>query len=204
MTDAQVVLLAHLQNEIVKPGGVIGARGNAAAVERNATLTNAAQLLAAARAAGATVVHVGNAYDEAGTGVNRSVPQFAGAVKAGLLRQGYWGAEFAAEIEPGAAEAVILRTGIGAFTGTALADMLPTPAGTTVFVGGVSTRLVVEAIVFELADRGYAPVVVADCCTAATEVEHDDALRVLARFARVASLAESVAQLRDVRAAAHG
>ena len=187
------VTVFNMQNEIVHPDGNIGARGNAAVVRERGVLANTAALLAAARARGAPVYYVGSGYDEHYGGLNRSVPLFAEHEPHGRLRIGSWGAQFHAEIAPRDGEAVLYRGGIGAFAATPIGDLLP--AGAHVYVAGVSTRLVVEAAVFELTDRGFTVSVVEDCCAAASAAAHEDAIKTLRLFAAIEPAAQVIARL---------
>jgi len=87
------------------------------------------------------------------------------------------------------------RCGIGAFAATPIGGLLPPPDGTRVYIAGVSTRLVVEAAVFEFTDRGYAVSVVEDCCAAASPQAHADAVKTLALFAAIESADEVIGRL---------
>lgn len=187
-----VVAIFNLQNEIVHPDGHIGARGNAALVRQRGVLANTAALLTAARAHGVPVIYVGSGYNERYDGLNRSVAQFAGSEADGLLQLGSWGARFHDDIAPRDGDVVLYRGGIGAFAATPIDRHLPPPDDARVYVAGVSTRLVVEAAVFEFTDRGYAVSVVEDCCAAASAQAHEDAVATLARFAAIESAAHVI------------
>lgn len=182
-----VVTVFNLQNEIIHPDGHIGARGNAALVAQRGVLANTAALLAAARSRGIPVFYVGSGYNESYDGLNRSVRLFAEHEPDHRLQIGSWGAQFHADIAPRPGDVVLYRPGLGAFAATPIGELLPAPDGTHVYIAGVSTRLVVEAAVFEFTDRGYAVSVVEDCCAAASSQAHDDAIKTLGMFATIAS-----------------
>jgi nicotinamidase-related amidase len=182
-----VVIVLNMQNEIVHPDGVIAARGNAARVSARGVLENTASLCEAVRRTGTPAIYAGSGYDDEYRGLNRSVPQFGPLEQKGLLRIGTWGAEFHETIAPKAGDVVFYRGGLGLFAASPLGAHLPPPADTRVYLAGVSTRLVVEAAVFELTDRGYAVTVVEDCCAAATDEAHTGAIAVLSSFATIES-----------------
>jgi nicotinamidase-related amidase len=196
-----VVAVFNLQNEIIHPDGKIGARGNAAVVAERGVIANTAALLAVARAAGIDVIYVGSGYNEHYDGLNRTVTLFAEHEPEGRLQIGSWGAAFHDEIAPQDGDAVFYRGGIGAFAATPIADHLPPAAGTRVYLAGVSTRLVVEAAVFEFTDRGYAVTVVADCCAAASPRAHEDAIKTLQMFAEIETSEQVKARLTVSRSA---
>lgn len=190
-----VMAVFNLQNEIVHPDGSIGARGNAAVVAERGVIKNTAALLAAARAAGLPVFYVGSGYNDRYDGLNRTVTLFAEHEPEGRLQAGSWGASFHDGIAPRDGDTVFYRGGIGAFAATPIGDLLPPPDGTRVYVAGVSTRLVVEAAVFEFTDRGYAVTVVEDCCAAASPQAHEDAISTLRMFAEIEPSGQVIARL---------
>jgi biuret amidohydrolase len=196
-----LLAIFNLQNEIVHPDGSIGSRGNAAVVAERGVLSRTAALLAAARAAAIPVVYVGSGYNASYDGLNRTVTLFAEHEPEGRLQVGSWGASFHADIAPQDGDTVFYRGGIGAFAATGIGDLLPPPDETRVYIAGVSTRLVVEAAVFEFTDRGYAVTVVADCCAAASAQAHEDAIKTLRMFAEIETSEQVIAHLAASRSA---
>lgn len=191
-----IVMVFNMQNEIVHPDGHIGARGNAARVRDRGVLGHTAAVLCAARACGVAVFYVGNAYNAAYDGLNRSVTLFAEHEPQQRMQLGSWGTEFHADIAPLAGDTVVYRAGLGSFANSNIGELLPAPAGTHVYLAGVSTRLVVEAAVFELTDRGYRVTVLADCCAAASQTAHQDALKTLSLFAHIGESGDAISALR--------
>jgi len=180
-----IVTIFNMQNEIVHPDGHIGVRGNAEVVRERGILAKTAGLLAAARERGVPVIYVGSGYDECYGGLNRSVPLFAGSEQEHRLQVGSWEAEFHADIAPRDGDTVLYRGGLGAFASTPIGSLIPAPADAHIYIAGVSTRLVVEAAVFEFTDRGYEVSVVEDCCAAASPQAHADAIKTLQMFAAI-------------------
>ncbi len=196
-----VIAVFNMQNEIIHPDGKIGARGNAAVVAERGVIPHTAALLAAARAAGIDVIYVGSGYNERYDGLNRTVTLFAEHEPEGRLQVGSWGAAFHDEIAPQDGDTVFYRGGIGAFAATGIGDHLASRETTHVYIAGVSTRLVVEAAVFEFTDRGYAVTVVADCCAAASPQAHEDAIKTLRMFAEIETSEQVIDRLAASRSA---
>jgi nicotinamidase-related amidase len=194
---SSVVAIFNMQNEIIHPDGKIGARGNAAVVRERCILPKTAALLAAARAASVPVFYVGSGYNESYDGLNRSVTLFAEHEPEGRLQVGSWGAQFHPDIAPRDGDTVLYRGGIGCFASTPIAKLLPPPDACHVYLAGVSTRLVVEAAVFEFTDRGYPVSVVEDCCAAASPQAHADAIKTLSMFAAIETAEQVVGRLSD-------
>lgn len=192
---SSVVAIFNMQNEIIHPDGKIGARGNAAVVRERGILGHTAALLATARSVSVPVIYVGSGYNASYDELNRSVPLFAEHEPEGRLQVGSWGAQFHPDIAPQDGDTVLYRGGIGCFATTPIAKLLPPPDGTRVYVAGVSTRLVVEAVVFEFTDRGYPVSVVEDCCAAASPQAHADAIKTLGLFAAIQTAEQVSRQL---------
>jgi nicotinamidase-related amidase len=190
-----VVTVFNMQNEIVHPDGHIGARGNAALVRDRGVLRNTAAVLGQARQAGAAIFYIGSGYNDRYDGLNRSVALFADSEPGGLLQVGSWGAQFHADVAPHDGEVVLYRPGIGSFSSTPIGELLPGPDDAHIYIAGVSTRLVVEAAVFEFTDRGYAVSVLEDCCAAASPQAHADAIATLRLFAEIQSSAEVIGRI---------
>jgi nicotinamidase-related amidase len=190
-----VVTVFNMQNEIVHPDGHIGARGNAAVVSARGVLANTAGLLASARRHGVPVIYIGSGYNESYDGLNRSVPLFADNEVEQRLQIGSWGARFHDKVAPQDGEAVLYRAGLGAFSATPMGDLLPPPDDAHIYIAGVSTRLVVEAAVFEFTDRGYPVSVLEDCCAAASAQAHADAITTLRLFAAIESSSQVAARI---------
>jgi nicotinamidase-related amidase len=187
-----VVTVFNMQNEIVHPDGHIGGRGNAALVRERGVLGNTAAVLARARKSGAAIFYVGSGYNDRYDGLNRSVALFADSEPGRRLQVGSWGAQFHADIAPHEDDVVLYRPGIGSFSSTPIGELLPGPDDAHIYIAGVSTRLVVEAAVFEFTDRGYAVSVLEDCCAAASPQAHADAIATLKLFAQIQSSAEVI------------
>lgn len=114
------------------PGGLLPLSGPEAAGAR------AAELLAAARAKGVMVVHVGH---------NASA-----------------GRGFHADVAPLEGEAVVMKDDVNAFLGTDLQARLQAAGIKRVVVCGMQTHMCVEGAARAAADLGYEVVVVADAC----------------------------------------
>lgn len=114
------------------PGGLLPLSGPEAASAR------AAELLAAARAHGTMVVHVGH---------NASA-----------------GRGFHADVAPLEGEAVVMKDEVNAFLGTDLQARLQAAGIKRLVVCGMQTHMCVEGAARAAADLGYEVVVVADAC----------------------------------------
>jgi len=181
------VLALHFQNAVVHPEGVVARRGNAEQVIKRNVLANVKRLFVSAREASVPVIHVASSSPPEPPAVSSSAPIFGSVHAQGVFERGSWGAAFHDEAVPATGEAVLYHAGILSFPNTGLDDLLRRSGTTSVAVCGVATRLVVEAAVFELTDRGFQTYLVEDCCACGRADQHEQSLEILRNFATIVS-----------------
>ena len=184
------LVLIDLINEIVDPKGKLAGKGYAEFVERHGTLDKVHQLLSAARSEGIPIFHVRVAFSPDYKEQPEASPLFGGAKKFAALENGSWGAEFHPKASPKTNEAEMIKHRVSAFYGTPLDLVLRTYGITEILVCGVATDLAVQSAARDAHDRDYVTTIVADCCAAATDEDHDQALRLLSKIASVKVLAD--------------
>jgi biuret amidohydrolase len=185
------VLALHFQNAVVHPDGAVARRGNAEQVIKRNVLANVGRLFASAREAGVPVIHVASSSPPEPPAVASSAPIYSSVHAQGVFERGSWGAAFHEDAAPATGEAVLHHTGILSFPNTGLEDLLSGAGTTSVAVCGVATRLVVEAAVFELTDRGFQTYLVEDCCACGRAEQHEQSLEVLRNFATIIGSADA-------------
>ena len=121
--------------------------------------TNAAQVLAAFRAAGEPVVHVQHAWD---------------APDAEYRQPGTPGFEIHDAVQPAGDEPVVLKEEPNSFVGTGLEERLHGLGVEEVVVAGMMSSMCVDATVRAAVDLGFAATVVHDAC-AAPDLEFEGA-----------------------------
>ena len=137
LTEATLVLIDY-QNEYLS--GPLALEGAAAAVER------AAELVAAAREAGARIVHV----------AHRGAP-------GGLFDRAAERGAFIAALAPQPGEAVVEKPRPNAFSGTNLGELVG-PSGSAIVVAGFMTHNCVSSTVRAALDLGLAVTLASDAC----------------------------------------
>lgn len=126
-------------------------------------LEHVAALLAAARTAGARVVHCTAEFREDRQGSGTNAPMLRASAKAGNLIQGTPSVELVPELGPQPSDLVVPRVhGMTPFTGTALDAMLRNLGITTVIATGVSLNVGVTGMAIEAVGLGYEVVVPPD------------------------------------------
>ena len=141
-------------------GGVIGPQAGLpmlADEARREAIPNIAKLLAAARAAGATVVHCLINRRPDGRGSNTNARLFAaGKSFSADLTPGSAGGSVLPEFGPEPEDLVLTRIhGVGPMTGTDLDSVLRNLGVTTIVGVGVSVNVAITNFVMDAVNRGY-------------------------------------------------
>ncbi|MDP2759784.1 MAG: isochorismatase family cysteine hydrolase [Sideroxyarcus sp.] len=186
-TDTAVVLVDFI-NEIVDPKGKLAGKGYAEFDQRHGTMDRVNQLLLLARSRGFAVCHIGLRFSSDYREQPETSPLFGGAKKFGALMEGSWGAEFHLKAAPISGEACLPKHRVSAFYGTPLELLLRTYGVRRVLVAGCATDMAVQAAIRDAHDRDFLAVVVSDCCMAASDDDHNQTLRMLAKVAAVLTL----------------
>jgi len=191
-------LFLDFQHDVCAPGGRMVSQTDEVLARFAAAVGEAARVLAAARAAGVTVLHVRHAfapgYPELSqlaekTGMQRTV------IERRAFVDGEEGAEIVAPLRPLAGEPVLRKTTISPFRSTDLGERLARSGLDTVVLCGVVTHYVVLTTGVEAQDRGLRVLVVRDACSSGDLVRHDTALAILRPLAHVVDGAEAVRAL---------
>jgi nicotinamidase-related amidase len=166
------LVLLDYQNYGVHPDGY-WSKAMPGLVERVApALERTKRALEAARAAGLTVIHIGNAWREGHPDINPYTPWQADAKAAGRSTEGSWGIEFYEPLAPANGELVVRKRAVSGFAGTELDRLLRVHDVATLVIAGIVTNFVAEGTARDASDRGYRVVVLADCCESVTDEWH--------------------------------
>ena len=167
-TTAFVVI--DMQRDFVEPGGFGETLGNDVSLLQ-AVVPPLKRALAAARAAGLTIVHTREGHrpdlsDLPPAKLNRGSPTLRigdPGPKGRILVRGEYGHDIVDELQPLPGELLIDKPGKGSFHGTNLTEELVSRGITSLIVTGVTTEVCVHTTVREANDRGYEALVLSDC-----------------------------------------
>lgn len=171
-----------LQRDFLDEGGLIASFGDDISPMR-AIIPNAVALIAAARAAGLTVIHTREGYapdlsDMHPLKRDRGVAGRAGPLGRFLIR-GEAGHAHIAECLPLPEETIIDKPGFGSFYRTDLEAILRGKGIEAVILFGVTTQCCVASTMREAVDRGFRCLTVEDACAATTKDLHDAAISLI-------------------------
>jgi nicotinamidase-related amidase len=195
------VVLIEYQNDFTSEGGAL--HGAVAPVmEQNGMLDKTQELVDAARAAGATIVHAPITFAP-GFGELADHPYgiLKGVVDSSAFVKGSWGAEIVDALAPQEGDIVVEgKRGLDAFATTNLDFILRARGITTIALGGFLTNCCVESTMRTGYEKGYSVVTLSDCVAATSPEEHDNAIRFdYPMFSRPMSAAEFSASVAGER-----
>jgi len=156
------VLIMDYQNDIV--AGV--------AANYPQLLDKAAGVLAAARQASLPVIYVVVRFRPGYPEVSARNKIFSGMKQIGRLLDGTPGADIHPRVAPQAAEVIVTKRRVGAFSTTDMETVLRAQNVTTLVLLGIATSGVVLSTVRWAADADYEMIVLEDCCADADAEVH--------------------------------
>lgn len=184
------LILIDFINDIVDRGGKLAGKGYADFVQNNDVSARVAELLALARERRWPIFHVRVGFAPDYQNHPADSPLFGAAKQFSALCLGTWGTEFADFAKPVPGEEIVTKPRVSAFYKTALDEMLRAADVSRVVIAGCATDLAVQAAARDAHDRDYAVVVAQDACAAASEEDDRSSRIVLAKIAKVLSVAE--------------
>ena len=191
------LLAMDFENDIVHPEGAFKDFGFAQMVADNGVLDKTAQLLAAARGAGITVIYASVKFRAGYPERPANGGLFQGLHGTNALIEGTWGSQIHDQVAPLAGEAVVTKRGVSAFTASDLDQILRTARIGTLLLVGVATNFVVEGTARQACDMGFDTIIVGDCCASVNQEAHDASLTTALPFlSTISNLEEVVAALK--------
>ena len=172
------VVLIEFQNDFTSEGGALHGAVEPV-MESTGMLDRTARLVAAAREAGATIVHAPITFAP-GFGELADHPYgiLKGVVDSTAFVKGSWGAEIVDELAPQEGDIVVEgKRGLDTFATTNLDFILRARGITTIALGGFLTNCCVESTMRTGYEKGYQVVTLSDCVAATSPEEHDNAIR---------------------------
>jgi len=190
------VVLIEYQNEYTSDGGAL--HGAVAEVmEKTNMLANTREVVDAARAAGATIMHAPITF-AAGYNELSKHPYgiLKGVVDGSAFVKDSWGAAIVDSLAPQAGDIVIEgKRGLDTFASTNLDFILRSKGITTIVLGGFLTNCCVESTMRSGYENGYQVITLTDCTAATSVPEHENAISYdYPMFSKPMTASEVVAQ----------
>jgi len=176
-TTTAVVLIEY-QNDFTSEGGVLH-EAVSEVMDRTEMMARTQEVVAAARAAGVTVMHAPITF-AAGYNEISSHPYgiLKGVVDGNAFVKGTWGADIVDELAPAEGDIVIEgKRGLDTFASTNLDFILRSKGIKTIALGGFLTNCCVESTMRSGYENGYQVITLSDCVAATSPEEHDNAIK---------------------------
>jgi nicotinamidase-related amidase len=182
-----IYLVLDMMNDLVHADGPNGKAAYGEQVRSRQVLQNTRRAIDKARAAGVPVgfVRVGFSADYRECPPNS--PIFSGARKNGVFKLGTRGTEVHPDLGQQEGDFDIVKHRVSPFYATTLEAILRARGVRRIYCSGISTNAVVQATVREGHDRDYEIIVIEDGCCGLSAEEHDNAIKGLQRFCRIAT-----------------
>lgn len=191
------LLVLHVQNDIVKPGGKFAYSGVPVQVQKANLLEKIAKVIKASRDAGVRVIYGNIALRPGYPELNeKSQPIIWGCKEVGALAKGTWGAENAEEIKPLPDDWIVYNYACDCFSYTDLDILLRANGITDLYLTGTATTFVINSTTRHGSELGYAITILEDCCTSFTQEMHDFEIKhVLPQFGTISNSSDFIATL---------
>lgn len=174
--STSVYLVMDLINDLVHENGPNGNQPLGQEVRRRRVLENTAAALAKARQASVRIGYVRVGFSSDYREISPTSPLFQPLKGSGVLRLNEWGTQVHDAVAPRPEDFDIVKHRVSPFYGTRLELLLRAWGVRRLYLSGVSTNFVVTSTVREGHDRDFEIVVLEDCCSAASQAEHDAAI----------------------------
>jgi nicotinamidase-related amidase len=171
------VVLIEYQNDFTSAGGALH-EAVADVMDSTGMLDKSVQLVTAARAAGATIMHVPITF-AAGYNEISKHPYgiLKGVVDGNAFVKDSWGAAIVDVLAPQPGDIVVEgKRGLDTFASTNLDFILRSKGITTIVLGGFLTNCCVESTMRTGYENGYRVLTVKDCVAATSQAEHENAI----------------------------
>ena len=171
------VVLVDYQNDFTSDGGALheAVKG---VMDSTGMLKNTQEAVAAAREAGATIIHAPIQFAE-GYNEITSHPYgiLKGVVDTNAFVKGSWGAQIVGDMAPEPGDIILEgKRGLDAFASTNLDFILRSKGVQTVALSGFLTNCCVESTMRSAYEKGFEVVTLTDCVGATSEEEHANAI----------------------------
>jgi nicotinamidase-related amidase len=172
------VVLIEYQNDFTTDGGVLHAAVSEV-MAKTGMLAHTRDVVAAARSAGAAVMHAPISFAEGyGEITNHPYGILKGVVDGNAFVKGSWGAAIVDDLTPADGDIVIEgKRGLDTFASTNLDFILRSKGITTIALGGFLTNCCVESTMRSGYENGYQVITLSDCVAATSVEEHENALK---------------------------
>lgn len=177
------LLVIDFINDIVSPNGKIPSC--AQQVSEKKVIQKANDAIQFARESNWLIIPIKVGFSPDYREQPKNSPIFGKANQFQALALGQWGTEFHPDLKISAHDHVIVKHRISPFYRTSLDLVLKNNSVTRIVVCGVSSSWAVQSAIRDGHDRDYEMILLEDACAASTESEHQIAIKMCERIAKI-------------------
>ena len=172
------VVLIEFQNDFTSDGGKLFPAVREV-MEETGMLGNTRKMVAAARAAGATIVHAPITFEPGYYEISaHPYGILKGVVDANAFVKGKWGCKIVDSLAPESGDIVVEgKRGLDTFATTNLDFILRAREINTIVLAGFLTNCCVESTMRTGYEKGYKVITLSDCVAATSSEEHENAIK---------------------------
>ncbi len=179
------LILIDFINEIVHENGKLAKKGYSDFIKNNNVFQNLSRAIIKAREQKLLIVHVRIGFSPTYIEQPKSSPLFGKAHEFQVLKLESWATQFHEQLNINEDDIIITKHRVSAFYSTPLDLILKNNRIDSIFVAGVATDLAVSNSVRDAHDRDYNVTILTDCCAAANDEDHKNALLSLSKIANL-------------------
>ena len=179
------LILVDFINEIVHEDWKLAKKGYSDYIKNNNVFQNLSYAIKNAREKKILIIHIRIGFSSTYIEQPKSSLLFGKAHEFQVLKLENWSTQFHEQLDIDKDDIIITKHRVSAFYSTSLDLILKNNWIDTVYIAGVATDLAVSNTVRDAHDRDYDIIVLTDCCAAANEEDHKNALLPLGKIANL-------------------
>ena len=183
---AKAMLVMDFENEIAHEEGKLAkAKGYSDFIKKNGSLNYLKEAIKKGKEEGMKLIYVKVEFQPDYSDQPKESPLFGKADEFQALKKGSWGTEFISELKKFEPDKVVSKNRVSPFYNTDLESYLESEGVGELYLVGVATDMVVLSAAKEGHDRDFKVKVLSKACAAASEEEHEYALKNIEKYSEV-------------------
>lgn len=181
----KALLLIDLINEIIHKDGKLSQKGYYTFLLENNSIEKINELIAYFRKNDFTIIFSNLSFDLNYSQKPQNSKLLSKVAEYAILKENDWSTEIYNGIKKASSDKAFTKSRISSLANNDLLSYLVENGIRELIIGGCSTDLAVLATAFQLHDLDYKVTIASEACMAPTELDHQNGLHVISKFADV-------------------